>query len=399
MNQYFHGFDISHHKPLCGSRFKVMPPRKRKLQQTVENVSVKDKKKMKKRDHVTTTSTESTAETTYQAKKSNADTATLTMGHSEPPALQSLSYESGQRPVTLPLSSGLQSTISSVTLNGECDHDPLPICTFNDLDIFISEASRQKIWNSEYIDLAHLLRQNYCPNTESMGTLTLVDNNLSVKTGSPKFRVPINSIELWTDAFINFTMVFGIRHKEKTTELLKYMTIIRGAAANNPIQKWATYDTQFRLRMAKDPNRSWANIDGHLWLSCGLSGDLSATVVSTAPCYEYNFKGFCGRMNCGYSHTCIKCKVEHPASTCNLFNETKFQSGLRNKTPDFSGSRSYAQQNFRFAAPVAPPVQHSFQRYSRQPYQFQPRQQPGRQFRPGRFRFQQRYMGPRGNAN
>ena len=75
MNQYFHGFDISHHKPLCGSRFKVMPPRKRKLHQTVENVSVRNKKKMKSRDHVhvTTTSTESTAETTYQAKKSNAE--------------------------------------------------------------------------------------------------------------------------------------------------------------------------------------------------------------------------------------------------------------------------------------------------------------------------------------
>ena len=107
VNQYFHGFDISHHKPLCGSRFKVMPPRKRKLQRTGENVSVKNKK-MKKREHVnvTTTSTESTAETTYQAENSNADTATLTMGHSGPPALQALSYESGQRPVTLPLSSG-----------------------------------------------------------------------------------------------------------------------------------------------------------------------------------------------------------------------------------------------------------------------------------------------------
>ena len=85
-----------------------------------------------------------------------------------------------------------------------------------------------------------------------MGTLTIhvVDNNLSVKTGSPKIRLPIYSIELWTDAFINCTMVFSIRHKGKTTELSKYMTIIRGAAANNPIQKRATYDTQFRIRMA-----------------------------------------------------------------------------------------------------------------------------------------------------
>ena len=147
VNQYFHGFDISHHKPLCGSRFKVMPPRKRKLHQTVENVSVNNKKKIKKMGHVhvTTTSTESTAEATYQAKNSNADTATLTMGHLEPPALQSLSYESGQKPVSLPLSSGLQSTISSVTLNGECDHDPLPIRTFNDLYILYQKHRSKKM--------------------------------------------------------------------------------------------------------------------------------------------------------------------------------------------------------------------------------------------------------------
>ena len=125
--------------------------------------------------------------------------------------------------------------------------------------------------------------------------------------------------------------------------------------------------------------KTLAIIDWHLWLSCGLSGDSAAIVVSTAPCYEYNFKKICGMMNCGYFHTCIKCKVEHPSSICNLFNETKFESGLRNKTPDFSGSRLYAHPNFQFAAPVAPPVQHSFQHYSRQPYQFQPRQQPGRQ--------------------
>ena len=116
------------------------------MHQTVENVSVKNKRKTKKRGHVhaTTTSTESTAETTNQAKNSNADTITVTTGHSEPTAVQSLSYESGQGPVRLPLSSGLQSTISSVTLNGECDHDPLPICEFNELDIFISEALEQK---------------------------------------------------------------------------------------------------------------------------------------------------------------------------------------------------------------------------------------------------------------
>ena len=152
----------------------------------------------------------------------------------------------------------MQSTSSFTSTNDESDYDPLPICTFNYLDIFITDASKQKIWNSEYIDLALLLRQNFCPNTDTMRTLTVVNNQLTVKTGAPKIKVPINSIEFWTDAFINFNMVFSIKHQEKVAELLKYMTVIRGAAVHNQTQRCSTYDIQFKLRMSKDSSRSWA---------------------------------------------------------------------------------------------------------------------------------------------
>ena len=55
--------------------------------------------------------------------------------------------------------------------------------------LFISEASKQKKTTKkkkelEYIDLVHLLRQNFCPNAETMGTLTVINNQLTVKTGS-----------------------------------------------------------------------------------------------------------------------------------------------------------------------------------------------------------------------
>ena len=79
--------------------------------------------------------------------------------------------------------------------------------------------------------------------------------------------------------------------------------------------------------MAKDPNRSWATIDGCIWLFYGRLGDLSATAISSAACYEYNFKGFCGRINCGYSHVFIKCKVQHTLCNCNLFIKTKSYLG------------------------------------------------------------------------
>lgn len=191
---------------------------------------------------------------------------------------------------------------------GEHNEDPILIPTYADQDIFVNEGTKNKIWNGKYIDLALLLRQNFCHSaTTTSGTLTVVNNQLTIKQSGTKIKVPINSIQNWTDAFINFIIVFSLKHANKVVELLKYMSIIRGAAMNDPIHKWLEYDTQFRLRMSKDPSKSWATLDGHLWLSCGLSGDLSAVTQSSAPCYEYNFKGACARLNCAYAHTCIKC--------------------------------------------------------------------------------------------
>ena len=79
--------------------------------------------------------------------------------------------------------------------------------------------------------------------------------------------------------------------------------------------------------MAKDPNMSWATIYGCIWLLYGRLGDLSATAISSATCYEYNFKGFCGRINCGYFHVFIKCKVQHTLCHCNILTETKSNLG------------------------------------------------------------------------
>ena len=126
---------------------------------------------------------------------------------------------------------------------------------------------------------------------------------------------------MWSDAFINFILVYIETHIAKASDLLKCIAVIRGAAVNTPISKWLVYDMQFRLRTSKDPNRSWSQTEGHLW----LSGDLSAMCQGNAPCYEYNFKDSCTRMMCNYVHVCIRCKVPHLASSCNLFNQSSIQ--------------------------------------------------------------------------
>ena len=129
---------------------------------------------------------------------------------------------------------------------------------------------------------------------------------------------------------------------------------------------------QFRLRTSKNPNRSWSKIDGHLWLSCGLSGYLSATCQRNAPCYEYNFKDSFTRMLCSYAHICIiRCKVPHPAYSCNLFNHKSIQPRFNYDQNRPAGNHDFAVIDASTGARPTRPNFGNF-RQSRQPGNIRP---------------------------
>ena len=81
----------------------------------------------------------------------------------------------------------------------------------------------------------------------------------------PKWKYQISSILGWTDAFLVFVAFFSSAHPSRVQELLKYMHIVRTAAARYPGKGWLEYDRQFRMRQQRRPSRSWAVIDGELW--------------------------------------------------------------------------------------------------------------------------------------
>ena len=319
----------------------------------------------------------------------------LAMATGMPSAMASMQQQGSSFPI---IQTPMQQLPTQI--QGEHFEDPIPIATYADQGIFVNEATKNKIWNGEYIDLAVLLRQNFCPSaTDNSGTLTVVNNQITIKQSGTKIKVPINSIQNWTDAFINFIIIFSLKHKDKATILLKYLALIRGAAANNPIHKWLAYDTQFRLRMSNDPSKNWTNIDGHLWLSCGLSGDLTAVAQSAAPCYEYNYKGFCSRLTCTYAHTCIKCKVAHPACTCSMYLESRNMN--TNRTYNATQPAPFQSLGYGHNRPnmVLRPFQLAGppQSYAPRPQQRMLRPQLPRSYiapRPN-FRAQTRFMGPR----
>jgi hypothetical protein len=145
------------------------------------------------------------------------------------------------------------------------------------------------------VDLALFLRQNFESDVgQKPCSLEVLDGQLVLQQRVKKIKV-IDNINLWTDAFLNFTMVLIENHPSKATELLRYMYIIRNIAEESPSSRWLLYDLQFRLRVSRNPTKSWASIDGELWLSF-ITTLVNSTInytqrTSKFHCYDYNYKG------------------------------------------------------------------------------------------------------------
>jgi hypothetical protein len=140
--------------------------------------------------------------------------------------------------------------------NPVAQNDPLPIPSFTETDVFISQTLKERVWNFEYVDLALFLRQHFENGVgQKPCSLEVLDGKLVLQQRVKKIKV-IDNINLWTDAFLNFTMVLIENHPSKATELLRYMYIIRNIAEEGPSSRWLLYDQQFRLRVSRNPTKS-----------------------------------------------------------------------------------------------------------------------------------------------
>ena len=48
----------------------------------------------------------------------------------------------------------------------------------------------------------------------------------------------INSIEVWSNAFIIFMSIYIVKHSIETQDMLKYMNSLRLGASRNPASNW-----------------------------------------------------------------------------------------------------------------------------------------------------------------
>ncbi len=148
------------------------------------------------------------------------------------------------------------------------------------LGLLIPQITRDRIHNSEYIDLGLLLKGvNGEPDNQAVGLMGV--NSQGQLEMFRKKTQSIQNIDNWTTAFITFTSIYLERYPEKAQQMLKYMSNIRLAAKRASGFGWRFYDEQFRLRLARFPDTPWSSINQDLWLTCVVSTAQSVALPTT----------------------------------------------------------------------------------------------------------------------
>lgn len=219
------------------------------------------------------------------------------------------------------------------TCTSVASNEPLLIPMYaNETDVFITPNLKEKVWNFEYVDLAQFLKQNFENNVDQRSSnLEIINGKLVLQPRQRKSK-SIDSISSWTNAFLNYVSIMIENHPHKAGELIRYITLIRNVAEENPTSRWLLYDQQFRLRISMNPLKSWGSIDGELWLRFIATPFNRATSQTSSKycCYDYNYKGTCNKFSCNYRHACLKCQMNHPIINCSAGSSKAQQTQNKN---------------------------------------------------------------------
>ena len=239
-------------------------------------------------------------------------------------------------------------------------------CVCDELGGEVPSSVRDRIWKGEFIELGILLKRDSALDDSGLQSFSLCSAGSAVLL-RPQSKAPaIANIEQWTSAFLIFASIYLERHTMRARELLKYMDIVRSIVRFGAYN-WRSYDTQFRLRQARHPQRSWAVIDTELWLTVAASpsqagfaahtrsqpfrpydrtprrGNFPASVQysrqgavrgagpnsprSPPVCFAFN-AGSCTRPSCRYAHKCRNCAATaHGSNACNANANGKQKPG------------------------------------------------------------------------
>ena len=198
----------------------------------------------------------------------------------------------------------------------------------------VDQNMERKIAQGDYIDFTKLIpRDRLSVNSDHCMEL--------VSKGGMSYFVPVSDREaqhiqnfhIWEKAFRVFSHIYMRYHPARAVELIEYNHLIHSASLSFAWDNMYAYDRDFRMHLARHPNRSWGLILQQAWSfrlkdrirqahsdTNGTNGHYSGqhqNKKNKEACYRFN-RGRCTYGDrCKFDHRCLICgKYGHGAHNC-----------------------------------------------------------------------------------
>ena len=129
----------------------------------------------------------------------------------------------------------------------------------------VDESIQQNIIQGDYVDFGKILPRDKIVTSDEDSRLELVIKNGKTFWLPVSESVVIANISCWEQAFRIYSNVYTRAHPQRSAELIQYNHIIHTIAGMYIWDNIYNYDKEFRMHMAKHPDRNWAIILQQAW--------------------------------------------------------------------------------------------------------------------------------------
>ena len=216
----------------------------------------------------------------------------------------------------------------------------------------VDQATRHKIVNFEFIDLARLIPKDRVQVQQDNRMVQVNRDGQSFYEPANLHEIgPIGSYNKWELAFRIYYTIIVAEHPGKAKELMQYNHTIYTASMAYQWDNVYAYDIDFRLHISRNPERSWGVILNLAWNTRlneklkprGIAESTPPVANSAAPtpntygpngkkklCWKYN-RGKCTYgFNCKFDHRCGVCfKFGHGAQVCRKAKPPSYQATMK----------------------------------------------------------------------
>ena len=183
----------------------------------------------------------------------------------------------------------------------------------------LDDGIQEKIVNREYVDFERLVpKDRVLVVDDSTYEMIVRDGKTYWVPASNYENTSISNYKCWEQAFWVYSDVYMRAHPQRAPELVQYNHLIHTTSQSYTWENVYLYDKDFRLHLARHPNRSWSIILQQAWVM-RLKDRIRTNTGNHNSTGGEHKKDICKRFNKGKCNYGSECVFDHHCSYCFKF--------------------------------------------------------------------------------